>query len=184
MLNAPRCPGLFFREENPKPLSYFRTDCGVVGWIEVGRISHEPPFHINTRTSPIPTRVYMPVIATPRQTSDMTLSDSRWICLLRTGASRRRICRGPIASRGNREIVPSESTKVNLRKRGGAIPAYVGGCSSPLSQPITLSGLIGSGWSHSKHWNIRDPFPSEGAATTIRYAPHLAHLNRSSSPMP
>ena len=24
-------PRLFFREQNPKPFSYFRTDCGVVG---------------------------------------------------------------------------------------------------------------------------------------------------------
>jgi hypothetical protein len=31
MLNARWWPGLFFREQNPEPLSYFRTDCGVVG---------------------------------------------------------------------------------------------------------------------------------------------------------
>jgi hypothetical protein len=43
--------------------------------------------------------------------------------------------------------------------------------------------LIGSGRSHSKHWNMRGPFPSEGAATNIRYAPHLGHLNRSTWPM-
>src|SRR6476659_2550240 len=80
----------FLGEQGPKPFSYFRADCGVVGRIEIGRISHGPRLHINTRASPIPTRVYMPVIATPRQTSDMTLSDSKWvICLLRTGASRR-----------------------------------------------------------------------------------------------
>jgi hypothetical protein len=30
MLNARRWARLFFREQNPKPISYFRTDCGVV----------------------------------------------------------------------------------------------------------------------------------------------------------
>src|SRR6185369_17376024 len=55
MLNARWWPRLFFREENPKPLSYLRTDRGVVGWIEIGCISHAPPFHINTIKSPIPT---------------------------------------------------------------------------------------------------------------------------------
>src|ERR1700688_102756 len=60
------------------------------------------------------------------------------------------------------------------RTKGGG---YFGGCSSLLSQPNTLSVLSGSGWSHSKHWNMRGPLPSEGDATKIRYAPHLGHLN-------
>jgi hypothetical protein len=59
-----------------------------------------------------------------------------------------------------------------LRKQDFGIPDYFGGCSSPFSQPNALSVLIGSGWSHSKHWNIRGPFQCEGAATKIRYAPH------------
>ena len=185
--------------------------------VEVEGISHEPPFHINTRTSPIPTRVYMPVIATPRQTSDMTLSDSKWvICLLRTGASRREFVPAQQHHAGTRKSFRVKSTKVHIsgveaasvplreqlnldlrppcervppqnskgtnrlwRGWKGAGRRYFGGCSSPLSQPITLSVLIGSGRSHSKHWNMRGPFPSEGAATNIRYAPHLGHLNRS-----
>ena len=56
--------------------------------------------------------------------------------------------------------------------------SYFGGCSSLLSQPNTLSVFSGSGRSHSKHWNMRGPFRSEGDATKIRYAPHLGHLNR------
>jgi hypothetical protein len=31
MLNVRWWPRLFFREQNPKPFSYFRSDCGVVG---------------------------------------------------------------------------------------------------------------------------------------------------------
>ena len=84
------------------------------------------------------------------------------------------------------ERVPPQNSKgTNRLWRGwkGAGRRYFGGCSSPLSQPITLSVLIGSGRSHSKHWNMRGPFPSEGAATNIRYAPHLGHLNRSTWPM-
>jgi hypothetical protein len=30
MLNARYWPRLFFREQDPKPISYFLTDCGVV----------------------------------------------------------------------------------------------------------------------------------------------------------
>ena len=39
MLNARCWPRMFFREQNPKPISYFRTDFGVVVCIEVGEIS-------------------------------------------------------------------------------------------------------------------------------------------------
>src|SRR5215211_2525670 len=39
MLNARCWPRLFFREQNPKPISYFRTDFGVVVCIKVGGIS-------------------------------------------------------------------------------------------------------------------------------------------------
>ena len=39
MLNARCWLGLFSREQNPKPISYFRTDFGVVVCIEVGGIS-------------------------------------------------------------------------------------------------------------------------------------------------
>jgi len=35
MLNVRWWPRLFFGEQNPKPFSYFLTDCSVVFWIEV-----------------------------------------------------------------------------------------------------------------------------------------------------
>jgi hypothetical protein len=59
---------------------------------------------------------------------------------------------------------------------------YVGGCSSLLSQPSTLSVFSGSGWSQSKHRNMREPFRSEGDAK-IRDAPQVGHLGRFAWPM-
>src|SRR5260370_38429124 len=60
---------------------------------------------MNTIMSHIPTRVYKPVTATPRQTSAMTLPDSRLTCLLRTVLPDA-IVPGPIESRGKRAFVP------------------------------------------------------------------------------
>ena len=101
----------------------------------------KPPFHINPRMSPIPTRVYMPVIATPRQTSDMTLSGSKRICLLRTGGFPTRICPGPITSRGSRGIVPARKYKSELK--GCLTSAAVARpLTSPLPDPFS-AGLGG-----------------------------------------
>jgi hypothetical protein len=70
----PRAGAGFFCRECPRP---------VVAEYERGRQLRRP-FHINTIMSPIPTRVYKLVTATPRQTSAMSL-----ICLLRIGTSKR-----------------------------------------------------------------------------------------------
>src|SRR6266513_684181 len=60
--------------------------------------------------------------------------------------------------------------------------AYVGGCSSLLSQRIAFSVFRGSGRSQSKHWKVRPPLPSGGSAK-VRLAPHLGQVSRSPSPM-
>ena len=59
---------------------------------------------------------------------------------------------------------------------------YFGGCSSLLSQRITLSVFSGSSLSQSKHRNVRCPLPSGGSAKT-RYAPQLGQVGRSAWPM-
>jgi hypothetical protein len=69
----------------------------------------EAAFHINTITSPIPTKVYKPATVTPRQTSAMTLSDPM-ICLLLTGTPDA-ICPSPITSRGKVGFVPGQTYK-------------------------------------------------------------------------
>ena len=119
MLNARWWARLFFREQNPKPFSYFLTDCSVVFWIEVEGISHERPFHINTRTSPIPTKVYKPATVTPRKTSAMTLSGSKWILLAaRTGTFRRDLSR-PISITREPVNRSSRKYKSELNYSGG-----------------------------------------------------------------
>src|ERR1700719_2836237 len=68
--------------------------------------------------SPIPTRVYKPVTATPRQTSAMTLSG--WmIWLLRTGASRRDLSLPYSITRepGNRSVRKYKSELKRSRSR-------------------------------------------------------------------
>jgi hypothetical protein len=73
---------------------------------ERGR-QHEAALHINTRMSPIPTKVYKPATVTPRRTSAMTRSDrGNLICLRRTALSRC-YCPKPHDSRGNPAIVPA-----------------------------------------------------------------------------
>jgi hypothetical protein len=62
------------------------------------------------------------------------------------------------------------------------IAIYLGGCSSPFSQPITSSVLIGSGRSHSRHWNTRGPLPPGGSAR-IKKAPQPGQIGRSPVPM-
>ena len=47
------------------------------------------PLHINTIISPIPIRMFMPAIATPRQRSALMLSDWNLVCLPRTAFSPR-----------------------------------------------------------------------------------------------
>ena len=73
----------------------------------------------------------MPVIATPRQTSDMTLSNSKWVmCLLRTGDPRREFVPAQITSRGNREIVPGRRYK-SEHKRAEARDCSINRTSQP-----------------------------------------------------
>src|SRR5271156_6675062 len=59
---------------------------------------------------------------------------------------------------------------------------YSGGRNSLLSQPMTLSVFMGSGWSQSKHWNVRFPFPSGGSAKTSG-APQSGQVGRLAWPM-
>ena len=59
---------------------------------------------------------------------------------------------------------------------------YLGGCSSPLSQPIALSVFMGSRPSQTKHCNLRGPSPVGGNAK-MRWAPHLGQVSRSACPM-
>src|SRR5258707_725151 len=59
---------------------------------------------------------------------------------------------------------------------------YFGGCSSPLSQPVTFSVFSGSEPSQSKHWNVRGPSPPGGSAR-IRKAPQPGQVGRSAWPM-
>ena len=67
-------------------------------------------------------------------------------------------------------------------ERGHPGGAYLGGRSSLLSQPITLSAFSGSGPSQSKHWKVRFPLPSGGSAKTIG-APHSGHVGRLAWPI-
>ena len=55
------------------------------------------------------------------------------------------------------------------------IPAYFGGCNSPLSQPIASLVPRGSGRSHRSHRKERGPLPP-GANASLISEPHCGHL--------
>jgi hypothetical protein len=55
------------------------------------------------------------------------------------------------------------------------IPAYFGGCNSPLSQPIASLVPRGSGRSHCSHRRERGPLPPGANARRIS-EPHCGHL--------
>src|SRR5258705_13908850 len=79
--------------------------------------------HINTIMSPIPTRVYKPVRATPRHYDALILGMDDLLAAHWNFPTR--ICHRPIASRGNRGIVPGKSTKVNLTQAFGRLGLIV-----------------------------------------------------------
>jgi hypothetical protein len=85
-------------------------------------------------------------------------------------------------SRGDTSEV---SGGVSLRCQGrsfGVACIYLGGCSSLLNQPATLSVFSGSAPSQSRHWNVRCPLPPGGSAR-IKKAPQWGQVGRSACPI-
>lgn len=69
-----------------------------------------------------------------------------------------------------------------VQRQSAGFRSYLGGCSSPFIQPVTLSLFMGSGRSQAEHWNVRRPFPPR-VSVKIKLAPHLVQVGRSACPM-
>jgi hypothetical protein len=116
---------LRFDEACPNSPTPIRTARGTSARCHLNSYSREhrryqiAPLHINTIISPIPIRMFMPAIATPRQRSALMLSDWNLVCLPRTAFSPRD-CSTPNDSHGNPAIVPTAVLKNDLRSRRAA----------------------------------------------------------------
>jgi hypothetical protein len=83
----------------------------------------------------------------------------------------------PITSLGSRGFVPGQMYKSELKKATRE-RVYLGGCSSPLNQPVARSVFRGSRWSQYRHRNLGCPLPSGGGAR-IKKAPQWGQVGRS-----
>src|SRR6266481_6194041 len=103
----------------------------LLGFIKVGPVAFRGPcrggLYINTIMSPIPTRVYMPITAAPRQTSAMTLSDGNLNSLADNGTSLRNGS-APMVQPQRHHARGRESFRGNCTKVNKGLGPYFGGC--------------------------------------------------------